>query len=276
MGQTVALITGANTGIGRITALRLAKRGYQLILAGRSAERTQPVIDEIMRLGAGKRPHFVPLALDDLDSVRDCVRRVLALHLPLHLLINNAGVAGLKGQTKQAYEMAFGVNHLGHFLLTQGLLNRLQSDSPSRIINVASRAHWMARSIPWEDLQSPTRSITGVSEYAVSKLCNILYTKSLAQRLKHTSITCYALHPGVVATEIWRSVPGFLRPLLRLRPMLSPEEGAATTMHCIDHASSEQNGMYFADCRLAAVSPLAAQPGLPDRLWHFSEQACLH
>jgi NAD(P)-dependent dehydrogenase (short-subunit alcohol dehydrogenase family) len=274
MKQSVALITGANTGIGRVTALTLARRGYQLILAGRSEQRTQAVIDEILQLGVGKRPHYIPLALDDLDSVRACVKQVIALDLPIRLLINNAGVAGLKGKTKQSYEMAFGVNHLGHFLLTQGLLNRLQSNSPSRIIHVASRAHWMARSIPWENLRSPTRSLTGVSEYAVSKLCNILYTKSLAQRLKHTGISCYALHPGVVATEIWRSVPGLLRPLLRLRPMLSPEEGAATTLHCIDHASTEQSGMYFADCRVAAVSPLAAQSGLADRLWHFSEQAC--
>ncbi|NDA85768.1 MAG: SDR family NAD(P)-dependent oxidoreductase, partial [Burkholderiaceae bacterium] len=170
MKQSVALITGANTGIGRVTALTLARRGYQLILAGRSEQRTQAVIDEILQLGVGKRPHYIPLALDDLDSVRACVKQVIALDLPIRLLINNAGVAGLKGQTKQSYEMAFGVNHLGHFLLTQGLLNRLQSNSPSRIIHVASRAHWMARSIPWENLQSPTRSLTGVSEYAVSKL----------------------------------------------------------------------------------------------------------
>ena len=110
MKQSVALITGANTGIGRVTALTLARRGYQLILAGRSEQRTQAVIDEILHLGVVNRPHYVPLALDDLDSVRACVKRVIALDLPIRLLINNAGVAGLKGQTKQSYEMAFGVN----------------------------------------------------------------------------------------------------------------------------------------------------------------------
>ena len=276
MNQAVALITGANTGIGRITALALAKRGYQLSLAGRALERTQAVMDQLSVINPSIQHHFVKLALDDLDSVRLCVKTVLALNLPLHALVNNAGVAGSRGQTRQGYEMAFGINHLGHFLLTQGLLARLGDSGPSRVINVASRAHWMARSIPWEHLQSPTRSFTGVTEYAVSKLCNILYTQALASRVKHTSISCFALHPGVVATDIWRSVPAILRPLVYLRPMLSPEEGAATSLHCIENASAEQSGLYFADCRPASVSPLAAQSGLADRLWHFSEQACLH
>lgn len=274
MNYPVALVTGANTGIGRVTALALARRGYRLILVGRSAQKTQPVLDEIAHISQAGPNHFVPVELDDLDSVRRCLRQILALDLPLHVLVNNAGIAGLRGQTKQSYEMAFGVNHLGPFLLTQGLLNRLQSSSPSRIINVSSRAHWMARSIPWELLQSPTRSLSGIPEYAVSKLCNILYTKSLAKRLKHTEISCFALHPGVVATDIWRSVPALLRPLLRLRPMLSPEEGAATSLHCIENAAADQSGLYFAQCRPASISPLAAQPALADRLWHFSEQAC--
>ena len=105
MSNDTALITGANTGIGRITALTLARRGYQLILAGRSEQRTQAVIDEILQLGVGKRPHYVPLALDDLDSVRACVKQVIALDLPLRLLVNNAGVA---------------LDFLGHFAVGGG------------------------------------------------------------------------------------------------------------------------------------------------------------
>jgi len=276
MNHPVALITGANTGIGRVTALALARRGYQLILAGRSLEKTKAVIDELSEINPAKPHHFVRLALDDLDSVRLCVKAVLALNLPLHVLVNNAGVAGFRGQTRQGYEIAFGVNHLGHFLLTQGLLQRLGDSAPSRVINVASRAHWMARSIPWDSLQCRTRSLTGIAEYAVSKLCNILYTQALAKRISHTSISCFALHPGVVATDIWRSVPALFRPLVYLRPMLSPEEGASTSLHCISQASAEESGMYFAQCRPASVSPLASQPGLADRLWQFSEQACFN
>jgi retinol dehydrogenase 12 len=129
MNQRVALITGANTGIGRITALALADRGYQLILAGRSLERTKPVLDNIRGLGKAE-PLFFELRLDDLDSVRACADAVLATNLPIHLLINNAGLAFQRGQTRQGYELAFGVNHLGHFFLTQLLLDRVISSAP--------------------------------------------------------------------------------------------------------------------------------------------------
>ena len=274
MNQRVALITGANTGIGRITALALADRGYQLILAGRSLERTKPVIDDIRRLGKAE-PQFFELRLDDLDSVRACADAVLATNLPIHLLINNAGLALQRGQTRQGYELAFGVNHLGHFLLTQLLLERVVSSAPARIINVASRAHRMTNNIPWEHLREPTRSLTGTKEYAVSKACNILFTRELARRLEGTNVACFSLHPGVVATDIWRATPFLMKPFFKFLPMLTPEDGAKTTLFCIESAEPSQSGQYFANCQVARTTPLASDVAIAEYLWNFSEAACI-
>jgi retinol dehydrogenase-12 len=273
MNQRVALITGANTGIGRITALALADHGYQLILAGRSLERTKPVIDDIRRLGKAE-PLFFELRLDDLNSVRACADAVLATNLPIHLLINNAGLALQRGQTRQGYELAFGVNHLGHFLLTQLLLDRVISSAPARIINVASRAHRMTNNIPWEHLREPTRSLTGTKEYAVSKACNILFTRELARRLEGTNVACFSLHPGVVATDIWRATPFLMKPFVKFIPMLTPEDGAKTTLFCIESAEPSQSGQYFANCRPAKTTPLASNVAFAEYLWKFSEVAC--
>ncbi|MFM7523924.1 MAG: SDR family oxidoreductase [Betaproteobacteria bacterium] len=273
MNQRVALITGANTGIGRITALALADRGYQLILAGRSLERTKPVLDDIRRLGKPE-PLFFELRLDDLDSVRACADAVLATNLPINLLINNAGLALQRGQTRQGYELAFGVNHLGHFLLTQLLLDRVISSAPARIINVASRAHRMTNNIPWEHLRKPTRSLTGTKEYAVSKACNILFTRELARRLEGTNVSCFSLHPGVVATDIWRATPFFMQPFVKFIPMLTAEDGAKTTLFCVESAEPSQSGQYFANCRVAKTTPLASDLAFAEYLWKFSEVAC--
>ncbi len=273
MSERVALITGANTGIGRITALALADRGYQLILAGRSLERTKPVLDDIRNLGKTE-PLFFELQLDDLDSVRACGAEVLKTGLPIHLLINNAGLALQRGQTRQGYELAFGVNHLGHFLLTQLLLDRIISSAPARIINVASRAHRMTSHIPWEHLRATTRSLTGTKEYAVSKACNILFTKELARRLEGKNVSCFSLHPGVVATDIWRATPIFLKPFVRLIPMLTPEDGSKTTLFCIESADQSQSGQYFDNCRPSQPTALASNLALAEYLWGYSEHAC--
>jgi len=269
-----ALITGANTGIGRITALELARQGVHLTLAARSRERTQSVIAEVAAINPRVRVRFEPIALDNLEDVRACAQRVLARGEALDLLINNAGLAGARGATREGFEMAFGVNHLGHFQLTLLLLEHLKAQPSARVVHVASRAHWMARSIPWERLRSPTRSISGIEEYSVSKLCNILFNRALARRLAGSRVSSFALHPGVVATEIWRTVPAVLRPLLRLRPMLSPEEGARTTLHCATRADPSESGLYFAECRPARTSPLASDDTLAERLWSFSMSAC--
>jgi NAD(P)-dependent dehydrogenase (short-subunit alcohol dehydrogenase family) len=215
------------------------------------------------------------LRLDDLDSVRACADAVLATNLPIHLLINNAGLALQRGQTRQGYELAFGVNHLGHFLLTQLLLERVISSAPARIINVASRAHRMTNNIPWEYLREPTRSLTGTKEYAVSKACNILFTKELARRLAGTDVSCFSLHPGVVATDIWRATPFLMKPFFKFLPMLTPEDGAKTTLFCIESAEPSQSGQYFANCQVARTTPLASDVAIAEYLWNFSEAACI-
>jgi NAD(P)-dependent dehydrogenase (short-subunit alcohol dehydrogenase family) len=271
----VALITGANTGIGRVTALALARAGAQVVMAGRSLQRHQPVLDEIAGMsesGAAFNAQFLPLELSDLGSVRACANQFLSLNLPLHLLINNAGLAGARGLTADGFEMMFGVNHLGHFLLTQLLLQRIRESGPARIITVASRAHRRAPRLDWDALRRPTQSATGIREYGVSKLANVLFSSELARRVRGTSISTYSLHPGVVDTDVWRSVPSWLRPLLRLRGLITPEEGARTTLYCAWQAPQTESGLYYADSRIATPSDMAQDMVLAHTLWERSAE----
>ena len=262
----VALITGANVGIGRVTAIALARAGYLVVIAGRSLARTQPVLDEIRALVPDKPALFLPLNLASLASVRECAQQFIAMKLPLHLLVNNAGIAGIRGLTTDGFEMMFGVNHMGHFLLTQLLLPLLQASAPSRVVTVSSRAHKRTPGLDWDAVRQPTRSITGVREYAVSKLANLLFSAELARRLQGTQVSCYALHPGVVDTEIWRVLPNWARPLLRLRGLLTPEEGARTTLHCALHAPQSESGLYYANCKPVRPSALGQDTDLAREL----------
>jgi retinol dehydrogenase-12 len=185
-GRT-CLVTGANTGIGRATAVGLARRGAHVLLACRSAERTRPVLDEIAGLpGGGGSAAFVALDLADLDAVRVAAAEVLdrlGPDRPLDLLVNNAGLAGTKGVTQQGFELAFGVSHLGHCLLTTLLLDKLVASAPARVVNLSSKAHFGAKGLDFAALQQPTRSAGGLVEYQVAKLCNVLFTLELARRL---------------------------------------------------------------------------------------------
>ena len=267
----VALITGGNVGIGRITAIELAKKGFKVVIAGRSLERTQPVLNYINSQGVDEQAIFLPLDLASLDSVRESARLFLQLNLPLHLLVNNAGVAGLRGLTKDGFEMTFGVNHLGHFLLTQLLLEKMQSSGLSRVVTVSSRAHKRTAGIDWDALCQPTRSWTGIREYAVSKLANLLFSAELAKRVQGTSVSTYSLHPGVVDTEIWRALPNWARPVIRLRGFLTPEEGALTPLHCAMHAPQQESGLYYADSKPIQPSVLGRNSELATALWKRSE-----
>jgi NAD(P)-dependent dehydrogenase (short-subunit alcohol dehydrogenase family) len=267
----VVLVTGASTGIGRVTARELAKQGAHVFAACRSAARTQPLLDEIRAVPDSGTVEFLPLELGDFDSIRQCAKTFLASGLPLHVLINNAGLAGARGLTKDGFELAFGVNHLGHFLLTQLLTDRIKASAPARIVTVASKAHYRALGIDWQAVREPTRTATGLKEYGISKLANVLFSAELGRRLNGSGVTSYSLHPGVVASDVWRSVPWPFRPLLKLAA-LSTERGALTTLHCATSSGAgAETGLYYDECRPKVPSKIARDTNLATELWRRSE-----
>ena len=266
----VCVVTGANTGIGRVTALEVARTGARVILACRSEARTVPVIHEIIKQTGNENVEFAALDLADFASVNACADGLLALDIPIDLLINNAGVAGLRRRTADGFELAFGVNHLGHYLLTLRLLGRISESAPARIVNVASRAHRDARALDLDRARGRT-SFTGLAEYAASKLANILFSRSLARRLEGTGVNSYVLHPGVVASDIWeRRIPTPAARLMQLF-MLSVEDGAKTTLHCaLSEEAGSENGLYYNKSRPEAPAALARDDELGEKLWRRS------
>lgn len=267
---TVAIITGANTGIGRATALEVAKSGATTILACRSKEKTMPVIAELKAEAKNEAIEFIELDLASLASVRRAAAEFLSTNRPLQLLINNAGLAGQRGTTADGFEIHFGVNHLGHFLFTELLLDRLKASAPARIVNVASGTHYSAQTIDFDEVRASTRSITGTPEYAVSKLANVVFTRALAERTKGSGVTAYALHPGVVASDVWRRVPWPVRPLMKLF-MISETEGAKTTLYCaLANETKNESGQYYDKCRRREPSMTSKDPALAERLWEKS------
>jgi NAD(P)-dependent dehydrogenase (short-subunit alcohol dehydrogenase family) len=264
------LVTGANTGIGRATSETLASRGAEVFMAGRSAARTRPVIDEITATTGNGRLHFLALDLGDLDAVRACAEAFLATGRPLHGLINNAGLAGQRGMTASGFELAFGTNHVGPFLLTSLLLDRLRASAPARIVNVASDGHYRAPGIDFNAVRTPTRTRTAFAEYCVSKLANVLHAQELGRRLSGSDVTTYALHPGTIASDVWRAVPWPIRPLMKLR-MSSVQDGARTPVYCATSPEvANDTGLYYDDCATKPAAPTAT-PELGGALWDRSE-----
>jgi NAD(P)-dependent dehydrogenase (short-subunit alcohol dehydrogenase family) len=267
-GRT-CLVTGANTGIGKETARALAARGATLLLACRSQEKGLAAIEEIAAQTGKRRLELVALDLGDLASVRACAEDVLSRDQPLHVLINNAGLAGSRGMTSSGFEIAFGTNHVGPFLFTSLLLDRLRDSAPARIVNVASGAHYGATGIDFDAVRKPTRTISGMREYSISKLANVLHGQELARRLEGSGVTTYSLHPGVIASDIWRKVPRPARAVMKRR-MDTPEHGARTSVYCATAPElSDQTGLYYDAC--APRQPgRAVTAALAGELWQRS------
>lgn len=266
------LITGANTGIGKATAMAMAKDGDRLYLACRSEDKTRPVMDEITAATGNADLHFLPLDLGRLASVRDCAAKFLAEDVPLNVLINNAGVAGVRGETSDGFELTFGTNHLGHFLLTNLLLDRIKASAPARIVTVSSVGHYQAKGIDWEAVRKPTKGFTAMGEYGVSKLANVLFTQELARRLEGTGVTTYTLHPGAIASDIWqRRIPGPFAAVMKLF-MKSTEDGAKTQVWCATAPElADETGRYYDNCKEKEPNE-AATPELGAELWRRSEE----
>lgn len=270
-GMPLMVVTGANTGIGRVTAEKLAAGGAHVLLACRSEEKTAPVVEAIR--AAGGKADFVPLDLAHFESVRAGADRILAMDQPIDVLVDNAGLAPHRGaSTRDGFEAAFGTNHLGHFLLTVLLAPRLRAAKAARIVVVSSGSHYRARGIDFDAVRKPTKSVTGVPEYEVSKLANVLFVKELARRIGPSGVRSYAVHPGVVASDAWRRVPWPFRPLIKLF-MISEEDGARTTLHCATSPEvADHDGRYYDKCKEKRPNKAADDADLARALWEKSAE----
>jgi NAD(P)-dependent dehydrogenase (short-subunit alcohol dehydrogenase family) len=247
-------------------------QGWHVFLACRSPEKTQAVLDDIAQRSSGTaKAEFLPLDLGDLQSVRTCAALFQARCLPLQLLINNAGLAGANGLTRSGFELAFGVCHVGHFLMTQLLMDTLKASAPARIVVVSSKAHRHCKGIDFDAVRRPTEGLGGLKEYAVAKMANLLFVKELARRLQGSAVTAYALHPGVVGTDVWRSLPWPLDAVIK-RFMITPEQGAQTSLYCaLDPSLASESGQYYDNCRPAPHARLGSDERLARQLWARSE-----
>ncbi|MFN7949927.1 MAG: SDR family oxidoreductase [Blastocatellia bacterium] len=273
MNQT-CLVTGASSGIGKVTARELARAGNTVLLVCRNRSKGEATVDEIRRDTGSDKLELLIADLAELRQIRELAAQVKAGHAQLHVLINNAGVyQSARTLTADGYETTFAVNHLAYFLLTIELLDLLKAAAPARIINVASDAHKSGH-INFDDLHGSGR-YNGLRAYAQSKLANILFTYELARRLQGTGVTVNAMHPGGVSTGIYDNVSGIGGKIIRLFTFLmrTPEKGAETVIWL---ASSPEvagvTGKYFYDLKEKPSSRESTDLNVAARLWQISEQ----
>lgn len=266
----VVVITGGNSGIGRETAIDLARRGGKIYIACRDLEKSKEALLEIKSKSKSSEAFLLPLDLTSIESIREFSKKFHNIEDKLHILINNAGVMACpKSLTKDGFEMQFGTNHLGHFLLTNLLLDLLKTSSPSRIVVVSSSGHKLS-DLNKNDLMSE-KSYNKIKAYGQSKLANILFASELAKKLKGTGVTVNSCHPGIVQTDLGRHMDSWLRPIYRkvLRPFYKTiYEGAQTQIKlAVDPALKNVTGKYFNDCEEATPSKAARDDSNASWLW---------
>ncbi|XP_052007859.1 retinol dehydrogenase 11 [Xyrauchen texanus] len=272
----VVLITGANTGIGKEAAVDIAKRGAKVILACRDMGRANKAAEEIRKRSGNVNVVVKKLDLASLQSVRALAKDVHETEERLDILINNAGIMMCpKWQTEDGFEMQLGTNHLGHFLLTNLLLDLLKKSSPSRVVNVSSLAHETGK-MHFDDINLD-KNYDPHTSYLQSKLANVLFNRELAVRLQGSGVTTYALHPGVIRTELGRhlfpSLPLWKR--LLIIPFIflikTPWQGAQTTIYCaVDESLQNSSGLYYSDCAPKEAAPQGRDDAAARRLWDLS------
>jgi NAD(P)-dependent dehydrogenase (short-subunit alcohol dehydrogenase family) len=278
MAEPSVLITGGNAGIGKETAVGLARAGMDVVITSRDRARGAAAVDDIRTRSGSDHVETMELDLADLSSIRRFADDYLAGHERLDVLVNNAGlVQSSRTETVDGFETTFGVNHLGHFLLTQLLLDRVKASAPARIVVVSSHAHKGARKgLDFDDLQSE-HGYSGFAVYSKSKLANIYFTRELARRLEGTGVTANALHPGYVASRFGRD--GDTSSLWNVgmilgRPFaISSEKGARTSIYLASSPEvSDVNGDYFYRCKPSTPSAIALDDEAARRLWAVSEE----
>lgn len=265
------LVTGTTSGIGRPTAEALAARGATVLLGARNPERNAAVVAAIRSTHPNAKVEALDLDVSSFASVRAAAGAILTSGRPLDVLINNAGVANTTALSADGIDLTYATNHLGPFLLTELLLPRLLQSPQGRVVNVASEAHRNVKRVDWALLAPRTEPRkSGFLDYSATKLMNILHAAELARRTTGSRLTVYSLHPGVVASDIWRSIPSPVRWLMK-KFMLSNEEGAATSLYCAtDPGLATVSGRYYEKSAERYPSRLAQEPALARELWERS------
>jgi len=281
-GRT-ALVTGATTGIGKETARALAAAGATVVITARSDEKGSAAVAELIELVPGADITYEVLELGSLDSVRAFTDRFAAAHDRLDLLIGNAGIMAVPfGRTDDGFELQFGTNHLGHFVLVGRLLPLLEASAPARVVLLSSGGH-AASDVLWEDPNFEAHDYSKMDAYGQSKTANILHAVELDRRYAPLGVHAYAVHPGMVATDLGRH---FTRedyeelkerakaaPSGRLPPRVGVDVGAATSVWAaVAPELDAQGGTYLADCAVATARDYAVDPEAAVRLWALSEE----
>ncbi len=272
--NSVVIVTGANSGMGKAISVELARTGAAVVMLCRSKSRGEAALAEVRASSGNKSVELMLCDLGSQKSIRDFCNEFKKTHQRLDALVNNAGAILLNRQlTEDGYELQFGVNHLGHFLLTNELLDLLISSAPSRIVNVASGAHKIGK-IHFEDV-SLSKNYTVWRAYAQAKLANILFTYELAEHLKDTGVTVNCLHPGAVATNMGvdrdtgfgKLITGMLKPFF-----LTPEQGAETAIYlATSNDVAGITGKYFYRKRPIPSSKRSYDKSAAKKLWDMSE-----
>lgn len=257
MSERVILVTGANSGMGRATAAKLADTGARVIMLCRDKTRGEAALKEVLAQNASRKLELMLCDLGDMSDIRRFTEEFKEKYGRLDILVNNAGVITLdRRETKDGFELQFGVNHLGHFLLTLRLIDIMPEHSGTRIVVVGSGAHKAGR-IHFEDINLK-KGYNVVSAYGQAKLANLLFTRELAKRLAGKGITVNCAHPGAVATSMGvdrktgfgKTVTGLLKPFFQ-----TPEQGARTALYlALDPAVRDITGEYFYKCKRAKSS----------------------
>ncbi|CAB1425696.1 unnamed protein product [Pleuronectes platessa] len=271
-GKTV-VITGANKGIGKETAQELAKRGGRVIMGCRDMEKCEAAAKEIR--GKTLNPHVYACRLDlaSMKSIQEFAEKIKREEQRVDVLINNAGVMRCPAwKTEDGFDMQFGVNHLGHFLLTNLLLEKLKESAPSRVINLASLAHIVGK-MDFEDLNWEKKKFDTKQAYCQSKLANVLFTRELAKRLQGTGVTVNAVHPGVVATELGRHTGLHQSQFSSSVLMKSPELGAQPSVYlAVSEEMEGVTGRYYDVMTEKEPAPQALDEEAAHRLWEVSSR----
>jgi len=296
LSGTVTIVTGANSGTGLATVQQLVKQGAHVVAACRRVAAGQEAVAPLQ--GEEGSVEVMELDLGSLASVRAFVSAFLDKHDRLDALVNNAGVMNTpEGKTFDGFETQFGVNHLGHFLLSELLLDTLKASAPSRIVCVASAAHAGMSGQPGEleldDLGFERRAYDPTLAYNQSKLATVIYARHLAGRLEGTGVSVFSVHPGWVRSNlIQHTMPSWIqnfvmRPFGGLMGLMGPEEGAQTQLHCLldDDAPTHsgeyfsQNAMFYADKEdkkggwpMRSPNPLVYDDALAGRLFEVSKE----